>query len=73
MSEKPLVIVPVTQHPVANTDQPNILTDIYTITLVHSEITFQNGMKDGRAGHPNNYEGVDESMESLFLGIDKLK
>lgn len=49
MSEKPLVIVPVTLYPVANADQPNVSSNPFgycTITLAHAEITFQNGVEE---------------------------
>lgn len=47
--EKSLVIVPVTLHPVANADQPNVSSNpsgFCTITLAHAEITFQNGVEE---------------------------
>ena len=45
----PLVIVPVTLHPIANTNQPNRSKNpsgFCTITLAHAEITFQNGVEE---------------------------
>ncbi len=49
MPQQPVIIVPVTLHPIANTDQPNVSQNpsgFCTITLVHAEITFQTGVDE---------------------------
>lgn len=49
MSQNPLVIVPVTLHPIVNTDLPNVSSNpsgLCTITLANAEITFQNGVEE---------------------------
>ena len=49
MPQKPLVIVPVTLQPKANTDHPSVSANpsgFCTITLAHAEITFRNGVEE---------------------------
>ena len=49
MPQQPLVIVPDTLHPIANTNQSNISENpsvFCPITLSHAEITFQNGVDE---------------------------
>ena len=49
MPTQPLTIVPVTLHPITNTELPNHSQKspgFCTITLAHAEITFQNGVEE---------------------------
>lgn len=49
MPQNPLVIVPVTLHPIENNDLPNVSSNpsgLCTITLSNAEITFQNGVEE---------------------------
>ncbi|KXH87540.1 hypothetical protein [Sporosarcina sp. HYO08] len=69
MPEQPLVIVPVTLHPIANTNQPKSLRFLYDYTR-----TCRNHLPKwcGGAHHPNNYEGADEPMRQDYTEVKNI-